>query len=1058
MEKGHAAPFEAEELIEYLPALRGLARALVRGDEVEDLVAATMLRAVERPPKHRGNLRAWLARTLRNLAVDRGRKQGTRRRTADTLEQQAASRELPPTPDAMLARSEALRLLHEMLDELGDPDRYLLFLRYFDGLNANEIGERLDILPATARTRLSAALGRLRARLRDRYGKDAFAPCFLIIEPLSRLVPVTTTTAGAATLGSYFTLKKVLLGLLPALLLLGAYLAWGDAQSNPQSDPEFAKLVEDTTELGERWNSHSLPSGVASEADRVPVTTGDPSRVTLVNESGDPLPEHHVQIYFRGKGFARLSDAGGGFDWPQEFQEGGLLLIWARGRVPAWHWREQSAEGKPIVVPTGRQLLVRAEYEDKKGAPQPHFSLDLSSWVPKPGSVGYEHREHLQGAVDKVLVDPASLYTPNHYAKVDAQNECRFIGLPDGEIELKLRSRSFDWQGARVARNWQSVMIADGQEFCLAKLQLRDAWTARIEAAGPVGRQAIERSAVEFSVQGSDRAEFWSPQTREDGGINVWIPHDPNFPEPIGAQGWEAELWTQWLGARIRWPVTLPLGGGDLGTLRIEEPAEVPAFVQDEQGRPIPGVKLRLRDELFLTDAQGRANLPIMVSADRELPDQVFLYAEADGYLSPDDVQTPIENGEIHLKLIARTGLRVVLSMRNAPDLEPVTATIRVASDDAQAEARDLPALYEEVLTDTERDVFLPLNSNVEFNRASKIAAVKGSLPLIAGGAPGIFDLLHLSPSGPVLLTVELAGVEVHREILPAWPHDQLLERRLEFERPETYRVQGILRDDAGNVVPGARISAHTASGARASAQSDVFGEFELAGLPSLSFTIGVQPTEPHWLRVPSRVLTLPDAQHRIELVAQRGKTIVVNFVDEAGLPVEVTSAVASDPSQEGDLIMGRKIAPNQVSLLAPPEGQLIVMVHHLGVQTQKTIELETDEFEFTLPSGVLVQVDWSAIELPEHAWLYLMAQPIDGAGNPVMLELTARAGSEPARDADVEPSSAEVEMLAGQYRMYLSLRDAGGGVWRQLSHAAPLKPVTIAPGTLQTLRFLPVE
>lgn len=211
-------PFRAEELLEHLPSLRGLARALVHGDDVEDLVADTMLRAYERPPRHGRNIRAWLTATLRNLAIDRGRRAKSQATRESRIREAAKRSSDGAKPDEVLARSEALHLLHGVLRELDDADHQLLLLRYFEGLNATEIGARMALPPATVRTRLTRALGRLRAKLREQYGSEAFAPCLVLLQPLS----THGLTAGAGLL-SVITMAKSSKALIAAATLLLAY-------------------------------------------------------------------------------------------------------------------------------------------------------------------------------------------------------------------------------------------------------------------------------------------------------------------------------------------------------------------------------------------------------------------------------------------------------------------------------------------------------------------------------------------------------------------------------------------------------------------------------------------------------------------------------------------------------------------------------------------------------------------------------------------------------------------------------------------------------------------
>lgn len=231
-------PFRAEELLEHLPSLRGLARALVHGDDVEDLVADTMLRAYERPPRHGRNIRAWLTATLRNLAIDRGRRAKSQATRESRIREAAKRSSDGAKPDEVLARSEALHLLHGVLRELDDADHQLLLLRYFEGLNATEIGARLALPPATVRTRLTRALGRLRAKLREQYGSEAFAPCLVLLQPLS----TPGLTAGAGFL-SVLTMAKSGKAVLAAATLLLAYPLYSVFTPTESAPPDETPLV-----------------------------------------------------------------------------------------------------------------------------------------------------------------------------------------------------------------------------------------------------------------------------------------------------------------------------------------------------------------------------------------------------------------------------------------------------------------------------------------------------------------------------------------------------------------------------------------------------------------------------------------------------------------------------------------------------------------------------------------------------------------------------------------------------------------------------------------------
>ena len=66
-----------------------------------------------------------------------------------------------PGPDAILMNAERAALLHRALEELGEPCREIIELRYFGGLSYEELSRSLDLNPKTVSSRLSKCLDRL---------------------------------------------------------------------------------------------------------------------------------------------------------------------------------------------------------------------------------------------------------------------------------------------------------------------------------------------------------------------------------------------------------------------------------------------------------------------------------------------------------------------------------------------------------------------------------------------------------------------------------------------------------------------------------------------------------------------------------------------------------------------------------------------------------------------------------------------------------------------------------------------------------------------------------
>ncbi len=133
--------------------------------ESEDLVHDVMLE-VWRQAAHydtaRGTVRAWLLVRLRSRALDRKKSVGATRVVAvdpERLHQQRDTAAEDPTlgPDRAAVR--------RALAALPDEQRTVLELGYFEGLSSAEIAERIDAPIGTVKSRVAAALAKLRAGL-----------------------------------------------------------------------------------------------------------------------------------------------------------------------------------------------------------------------------------------------------------------------------------------------------------------------------------------------------------------------------------------------------------------------------------------------------------------------------------------------------------------------------------------------------------------------------------------------------------------------------------------------------------------------------------------------------------------------------------------------------------------------------------------------------------------------------------------------------------------------------------------------------------------------------
>ena len=83
-----------------------------------------------------------------------------------------------PAPDIGLMNAEQAALVHQALDQLGEPCREIIDLRYFGDLSYDEISRSLNLNPKTVSSRLSKCLDQLEVIARKIFvrGKTAAFP------------------------------------------------------------------------------------------------------------------------------------------------------------------------------------------------------------------------------------------------------------------------------------------------------------------------------------------------------------------------------------------------------------------------------------------------------------------------------------------------------------------------------------------------------------------------------------------------------------------------------------------------------------------------------------------------------------------------------------------------------------------------------------------------------------------------------------------------------------------------------------------------------------------
>jgi RNA polymerase sigma-70 factor (ECF subfamily) len=148
-------------------------------EDVEEICQETFLSVIKNIESFRGTsqLRTWVFQIAANKARDfRQRLRAAKRGGGhETVSLQASNPETglttdppsaAPAPDAALITEEHMVMVRQALDQLGDPCREIIELRYFADLSYEEIAQALHLNPKTVSSRLSKCLDQLEAILR----------------------------------------------------------------------------------------------------------------------------------------------------------------------------------------------------------------------------------------------------------------------------------------------------------------------------------------------------------------------------------------------------------------------------------------------------------------------------------------------------------------------------------------------------------------------------------------------------------------------------------------------------------------------------------------------------------------------------------------------------------------------------------------------------------------------------------------------------------------------------------------------------------------------------
>jgi len=146
----------------------GLLRDRVAAEDVTALAFERAFRKWDRFDPKRGSARGWLFGIARNAALDelRKRKREVPATEPGGLEAPGSVAGSPASVEERVVALEQRAELFEALGTLSPADREMVALKFFAGLNNNEIAEATGYSSTNVGTRLSRAMTRLRSALK----------------------------------------------------------------------------------------------------------------------------------------------------------------------------------------------------------------------------------------------------------------------------------------------------------------------------------------------------------------------------------------------------------------------------------------------------------------------------------------------------------------------------------------------------------------------------------------------------------------------------------------------------------------------------------------------------------------------------------------------------------------------------------------------------------------------------------------------------------------------------------------------------------------------------
>jgi len=196
------AGFILEDLVAHDAWVRALARRLAADEHTaEDVAQNAWVAALERPPRKRSAVRAWLGRVARNLVFMENRTLARRQ----LREMRAARSERLPSVEELAERESTRLEVVKAVFSLEEPYRSAILYRYYENLPPREIAGRLGVSVSAVEGRLKRGLRQLQARLEGPAGggrRGLSAALLPLLYPLTGRFPSMASSPSTSLSGA----------------------------------------------------------------------------------------------------------------------------------------------------------------------------------------------------------------------------------------------------------------------------------------------------------------------------------------------------------------------------------------------------------------------------------------------------------------------------------------------------------------------------------------------------------------------------------------------------------------------------------------------------------------------------------------------------------------------------------------------------------------------------------------------------------------------------------------------------------------------------------------